>query len=207
MALSRYHEASGQELANRWAAVAGSPYLPDRRALLTQADVDSVLALAQRATYAKAYIEVPQLLAITAGTDPDQISDHELALWYGFVLCSGNCSGNDENKDTTGDVHHQPECEYVLSPLSNTDGEYSPDEFLQFVGQVVLVAMLPEQTAQVGAKIDANVLNQCAAAVAGELQRTFGGASPRCTTRSVIRTKRSNCSWLAAWRKSGSGVP
>ena len=80
-ALSLYHQASAETIAKSWAAAAGTPYLPGKRTLMTQADVDSVLELAQRATFAKAYIEVPQLLAITAGTDPGQISDSELALW------------------------------------------------------------------------------------------------------------------------------
>ncbi len=80
-AISRYHQASAETIDTSWVAVASTPYLPGKRTLMTQADVDSVLELAQRATFAKAYIEVPQIRAITAGTDPGQISDSELALW------------------------------------------------------------------------------------------------------------------------------
>ncbi|MDB4963076.1 MAG: hypothetical protein JWP01_3075 [Myxococcales bacterium] len=79
--IRRYHAAAGQQIARDWNAIAGAPYLPASRQLLTQAEVDTVLARAQRATMAKAFIEVPQLRAITAGTDPGQISESELALW------------------------------------------------------------------------------------------------------------------------------
>jgi len=81
IALVNYHQTAIAQLGKTWAAVVGAPYLPGRRKLTTQADVDSVIALAQRATFAKAYIEVPQLRAITAGTDPGALSDSELALW------------------------------------------------------------------------------------------------------------------------------
>ena len=92
-ALSRYHQAAVTRIDQTWKAIAGAPYLPGRRTLMTQADVDSVLALAQRATYAKAYIEVPQLRAITAGTDPGQISDSELALWAAAGQKAWNIGG------------------------------------------------------------------------------------------------------------------
>ena len=91
--LRLYHQAAQEKLAKDWTAVAGTPYLPGRRALTTQADIDSVLALAQRATMAKAYIEVPQLRAITAGTDPGAISDGELALWAAAGQKTWNLGG------------------------------------------------------------------------------------------------------------------
>ena len=92
-ALSRYHRAAVTRIDQTWAAVAGAPYLPGRRTLMTQADVDSVLATAQRATFAKMYIEVPQLRAITAGTDPGQVSDSELALWAAAGQKAWNLGG------------------------------------------------------------------------------------------------------------------
>lgn len=92
-AISLYHQASAEKIAKSWAAVAGTPYLPGKRALMTQADVDSVLELAQRATFSKAYIEVPQLRAITAGTDPGQVSDSELALWAAAGQKTWNIGG------------------------------------------------------------------------------------------------------------------
>ncbi|MBA3451624.1 MAG: hypothetical protein H0T42_00850, partial [Deltaproteobacteria bacterium] len=79
--ISRYHKTAATQLDKAWAGIVGAPYLPARRALLTQADVDSALALAQRATFSKAFIEVPQLSAITAGTNPGAVSDTEVALW------------------------------------------------------------------------------------------------------------------------------
>jgi len=92
-ALIRYHQDAMARLDKTWAAVAGAPYLPGRRKLMTQADVDSVLATAQRATFSKMYIEVPQLRAITAGTDPGQISDSELALWAAAGQKAWNIGG------------------------------------------------------------------------------------------------------------------
>ncbi len=92
-ALIRYHQDAMVRLDKTWAAVAGAPYLPGRRTLMTQADVDSVLATAQRATFAKMYIEVPQLRAITAGTDPGQISDSDLALWAAAGQKAWNLGG------------------------------------------------------------------------------------------------------------------
>lgn len=93
LAISRYHDASSQQLANSWTAVAGTPYLPGKRGLMTQADVDSVLVLAQRATISKAYIEVPHLRAITAGTEPGQVADSELALWAAAGQKTWNIGG------------------------------------------------------------------------------------------------------------------
>jgi len=92
-ALIGYHQTAVTQIDQTWAAIAGAPYLPGRRTLMTQADVDSVLELAQRATFAKAYIEVPQLRAITAGTDPGQISDSELALWAAAGQQAWNLGG------------------------------------------------------------------------------------------------------------------
>jgi hypothetical protein len=93
VALSKYHETAVAQLDKTWAAVAGAPYLPGKRKLTSQTDVDSVLALAQRATFAKAYIEVPQLRAITAGTDPGAIADGELALWAAAGQKAWNIGG------------------------------------------------------------------------------------------------------------------
>lgn len=92
-AISRYHENATRQLDKAWVGVAGAPYLPHQRKLMSQADVDSVLALAQRATFAKAYIEVPQLRAITAGTDPGALSDTELALWAAAGQKTWNIGG------------------------------------------------------------------------------------------------------------------
>jgi len=80
-AITAFHELEGNADLNAWSSVSGAPYMPSRRKLMTQADVDSTLALAQRATFSKAYIEVPQLDAITAGIDPGNLAPEDLAQW------------------------------------------------------------------------------------------------------------------------------
>jgi len=81
IAVGRHHEQAARQVHETWQTVGGALFMPSRRRLLTQADVDSTLALAQRATFAKAYIEVPQLRSITAGADPGTIAPEDLAQW------------------------------------------------------------------------------------------------------------------------------
>ncbi len=81
VAVGRFHEQAISEVGEAWKKVGGAMFMPSKRRLLTQNDIDSTLALAQRATFAKAYIEVPQLRSITAGVDPGTIAAEDLAQW------------------------------------------------------------------------------------------------------------------------------
>lgn len=101
--------------------------------------------------------------------------DFELSLWYGFCLCSF------PHDSEEAAANHQPECECILSPLSNSDGDCSVEELRSFVAQVVLVAMTPLP----GAGVNPNqaIMSQCAIAVANKMQSICGSASPRCAIR------------------------
>lgn len=124
-------------------------------------------------------------------------SDFELTCWYGFGLCRPHQRQQSQDGQEGGanedDAHqHQPECEYVLSPLSNSDGEYSVDEFARFVSQIVMVAMTIVETEQGNnnndevvdvASLDRTLLSKCTSAVVKKMCRNYGCASPRCTIR------------------------
>lgn len=79
-ALARYHREALAPLDAAWSRMAGTWYLPGARSLITRADVDSAIAAAQRATFAKAYIEVPALRTME-GLTPGNVSEDETALW------------------------------------------------------------------------------------------------------------------------------
>lgn len=92
-AIVKYHADALDTLDRAWTAAVGTPYLPDARFLLTQHDIDSSLALAQRATMAKAYIEVPQLAYIASGADPGSVPDDQVALWAAIGQKTWNIGG------------------------------------------------------------------------------------------------------------------
>jgi hypothetical protein len=79
-AISTYHRKALSDVDRVWAGVATLTYLEGRDVLLGDNDVASALALAQRATISKAYIEVPQLAMIGA-LHPSQLPDDSSAMW------------------------------------------------------------------------------------------------------------------------------
>jgi hypothetical protein len=74
-----YHQREVNSAEHAGAKVAGVPYLPSARALMTQDQVNAQLA--QRATVSKAAIEIPDLKYITAEIAPAQWRPEEIAQW------------------------------------------------------------------------------------------------------------------------------
>jgi hypothetical protein len=79
-AVVAYHTKRMATADAAWVAAGEVPYVRGRHRLMGPGDVKSALAAAQRATFAKAYIEVPDLQAVAAGADPGQLPD-DTALW------------------------------------------------------------------------------------------------------------------------------
>ncbi|HTJ43498.1 MAG TPA: hypothetical protein VL463_15445 [Kofleriaceae bacterium] len=76
-----YHAKRISDRSEQWQKLGGSvPVIYGRRGLLSSADVDATVALAQRATVSKAYIEVPDLRIVDVGSDPGALAP-DLELW------------------------------------------------------------------------------------------------------------------------------
>lgn len=79
--IARYHEAEHQAAQEAWYGLADTPYLPSAHSLLTQARVDSELAIAQRATISKAMMEISDLQVIAPEIALEAWPEHEIAMW------------------------------------------------------------------------------------------------------------------------------
>lgn len=77
--LREYHARRAQETRSSWALFASRPFARQFAGLLEHVEPASAVALAQRLTISKAYIEVPQLGGI--GADPGKLADDETAAW------------------------------------------------------------------------------------------------------------------------------
>jgi hypothetical protein len=75
-----YHADHSHDRRAQAAQLGAVPVIYRRRGLLGQADVDDALALAQRATMTKAYVEVPDLRIVDVGADPGALAP-DLELW------------------------------------------------------------------------------------------------------------------------------
>jgi hypothetical protein len=80
-AVVAHHRAQTEAANAAWAKLAGAPYLPGAGSLLTQEHVVSALAVAQRATFAKAAIEVPDLRYIVKDLAPAAWPADQIAMW------------------------------------------------------------------------------------------------------------------------------
>lgn len=80
-AITAYHRKALGETAKTWSQVGALTYIEDRGVLLGKGDVDSAVALAQRATISKAYIEVPALAMIGAGVNPGDLVEETTDQW------------------------------------------------------------------------------------------------------------------------------
>ncbi len=78
--LLAHHRAAVNRLEGQWDQLGKVPVIEGGRRLLTPAGVADVLALAQRATFSKAYIEVPLLKTVDVGADPGALP-RDVALW------------------------------------------------------------------------------------------------------------------------------
>ena len=76
-----YHQAEQQAVQSAWKKLAGTPYLPSTGTLLTQARVESELAIAQRATMSKAAMEISDLQVIAPEIALDAWPEDEVAMW------------------------------------------------------------------------------------------------------------------------------
>ncbi len=76
-----YHEAEQEAVQSAWKMLANTPYLPSTGTLLTQARVDSELAIAQRATMSKAAIEISDLQVIAPEIALEAWPESEVAMW------------------------------------------------------------------------------------------------------------------------------
>jgi hypothetical protein len=80
-AIAAYHRKAVEDITKTWGQVGALTYIEDRGMLLGKRDVDSALALAQRATISKAYIEVPALAMIATGVNPGELIDETTDQW------------------------------------------------------------------------------------------------------------------------------
>ena len=79
--LVEYHRQKVYAARQDWERLADTPWIPSTAELLTQARVESELAAAQRATFAKAAMEVRDLRRFVPGVAPEAVPEDQIALW------------------------------------------------------------------------------------------------------------------------------
>ena len=76
-----YHQARVGAVNRDWEKLAGTPWIRGARQLLTQAHVESELAAAQRLTFAKSRVELPDLRYFMKELTAQPVSEDQMELW------------------------------------------------------------------------------------------------------------------------------
>jgi hypothetical protein len=79
--LVEYHEQHVNAARRDWQRLAGTPWIPGARQLLTQARVEGELAAAQLRTFSKAAMELNDLRSVAKGLAPESLSDDQVEIW------------------------------------------------------------------------------------------------------------------------------
>jgi hypothetical protein len=80
-AVAEYHRQLAAESQQEWTRLADTPWIRGAEQLLTAARVDRDLAAAQRATFTKARMELPDLRAFAPGLAPASIPEDQVEVW------------------------------------------------------------------------------------------------------------------------------
>jgi hypothetical protein len=80
-AVAEYHRHLASESQREWVRLANTPWIRGADQLLTAARVERQLAAAQRATFTKASMELPDLRAFAPGLAPASIPADQVELW------------------------------------------------------------------------------------------------------------------------------
>jgi hypothetical protein len=76
-----YHRQLVVAVARDWERLAATPWMPDRRALATQTRSQTSVAAAERATMAKAAVELKDLRRFAKELAPEPLADDQIRMW------------------------------------------------------------------------------------------------------------------------------
>jgi hypothetical protein len=79
--LVEYHQARLVAGQRDWERLAGTPWVPGVRQLLTEGRIAGEAAAAQRATLSKAAVELPRLHTFMKGLAPESVPEDQIEMW------------------------------------------------------------------------------------------------------------------------------